>query len=329
MLCANQEQLRTVLAFLADAPPVLCDWLPWNHTFGGNHNFYKIPYPVDQLTRIKSRQVRSVEIGFRTTDTGEFIEPLSYEWNAQHREGRFQRMPEETLMLTGDQNMIELSAVVHYDLSDPAEYIFRLSDSEATVRVAAESILHSSVNASPLDSLLTTDRREFELRTAGELQQRLDGYQTGIRVLSVRLQEVHPSVEVVDAFREVAGALEEKSRLINEAEGYRNEQVALARGQAEARLRNADGYKIGRTNRADGDATRFIEFEQAARNHYAATATRLYLETMEEVLPGRQKLIVDSRGGRKSLYSIEDGINLAPPGVQMTQPPPFVMPREE
>jgi HflK protein len=238
-------------------------------------------------------------------------------------------MPEETLMLTGDQNMIELSAVVHYDLSDPAEYIFRLSDSEATVRVAAESILHSSVNASPLDSLLTTDRREFELRTAGELQQRLDGYQTGIRVLSVRLQEVHPSVEVVDAFREVAGALEEKSRLINEAEGYRNEQVALARGQAEARLRNADGYKIGRTNRADGDATRFIEFEQAARNHYAATATRLYLETMEEVLPGRQKLIVDSRGGRKSLYSIEDGINLAPPGAQMTQPPPFVMPREE
>jgi len=233
-------------------------------------------------------------------------------------------------MLTGDQNMVELSAVVHYDLERPDEYLFQQADPETTIRVAAESVLHALVNATPLDDLLTTERQALEQRAASELQQRMERYQTGVRILLLKFQDVHPSVEVVDAFREVAGAIEEKSRLINEAEGYRNEQVALARGRAEARVLDAEAYRIGRATRAQGDAARFVQLEAAWRSAPGPNASRLYLETMEEILPGRRKLILDSKsGGRRALYSIEDGVLMAPPGASMTQPPPpFQMPQE-
>ncbi len=291
----------------------------------------KLPYPMDRLTRIQAKQVRTVEIGYRTTaEFSEFAEPPAYEWEVQHRGGRIEAREEESLMLTGDQNMIELTAVVHYQLDQPDQYLFEQLIPEDTMRVAAESALRSVVNAMPLDGMLTVDRRAVEERVVAELQARMDRYQTGARITQVRIQDLHPSVEVVDAFREVAGALEEKSRMINEAEGYSNEQVALARGNAAARIRAAEGYKVGRVNRANGDATRFTQFESAYRLAPAVHATRLYLETMEEILPGREKLIIDSRaGGRRTLFSIEDGLMMAPSGAQMAQPPPPPFPPEE
>jgi Cu+-exporting ATPase len=292
---------------------------------------YKLPSPIERLTRIQARQARVLEIGFRTTSAPAFSEPPAFEWNVQHREGRFQPKPEEALMLTGDQNMVEMTAVVHYDLERPDDYLFQQADAEMTIRVAAESVLHALVNSTPLDDLLTTQRQALEQRAAAELEQRVERYQTGARVLLVKFQDVHPSVEVVDAFRDVAGALEEKNRLINEAEGYRNEQVALARGRAEARVLDAEAYRIGRATRAEGDAARFVLLESAWRRAPGPNASRLYLETMEQILPGRRKLILDSKaGGRRALYSIEDGVLVAPPGASMTQPPlPFQMPREE
>ena len=111
------------------------------------------------------------------------------------------------------------------------------------------------------------------------------------------------------------GAFEEKNRLINEAEGYRNEQVALARGNAKAQVQNANAYTLGRINRAEGDASRFTQEEQAFRTAPGPTETRLYLETMEQVLPGKKKLIVDSGKGRRHLLLLEDGVEIAPPGA--------------
>ena len=292
---------------------------------------FKLPYPVDRLTRIEAKRVRTLEIGYRTTDeVSEFAEPPAYEWEVQHRGGRIEAREEESLMLTGDQNMIELTAVVHYQLDQPDQFLFEQFVPEDTIRVATESALRSVVNSMPLDEMLTTDRRAVEEKVVVELQARMERYATGVKIAQVRIQDLHPSVEVVDAFREVAGALEEKSRMINEAEGYSNEQVALARGNAKARIRSAEGYKVGRVNRANGDATRFTQFESAYRLAPAAHATRLYLETMEEILPGREKLIIDSRGrGRRTLFSIEDGVMMAPSGAQMAQPPPPPFPPEE
>jgi HflK protein len=282
---------------------------------------YKLPWPVERLTRLESGRVRAVEIGYRTVDTGPASEPAAYEWNVQHRAGRFQKLPEEALMLSGDQNMIELNAVVHYHIVRPDDYIFRLSDADSTVRAASEAVLQTVVITTPLDDLLTTGRPAVEARAVRELQRRLDRYDAGVEVLRLQLEDVHPSVEVVDAFREVAGALEERSRLINVAEGYRNEQVALARGQGQAALQNARAYTFGRAHRAAGDASRFTQAEQAYKSAPGPTATRLYFETMEQILPGRQKLIIDSRGGRRNLMLLQDGALVAPPGPALLSPP--------
>jgi regulator of protease activity HflC (stomatin/prohibitin superfamily) len=176
----------------------------------------------------------------------------------------------------------------------------------------------------PLDAVLTTGRNEIERRAREALQERLDHYGAGVDVLQIRLLDVHPSLEVVDAFREVAGAYEEKNRLINEAEGYRNEQVALARGNGEANKVNALGYAQGRRNRAAGEANRFTQAEGAYRAAPGVNDTRLYLETMEEVLAGRQKMIVDSTRGLRHLTLVDDGLGISP-----SIPPPARQPEGE
>jgi Cu+-exporting ATPase len=278
---------------------------------------YKLPWPVETLTRVRPNQVRTIEIGFRSTAVQPDAEPAAYEWNVQHRSGRFQRKPEESLMLTGDQNMIELNAVVHYDLARPDDFLFRQLDSDATVRAAAESALQSVITATDLDAVLTSGRIEIETKAAAALQTRLDRYAAGVRVLGLRLQDVHPSLEVVDAFRDVSGAYEEKNRLINEAEGYRNEQIALARGNAKARMEQARAYTLGRVSRADGDASRFTQREFAYRGAPGPTETRLYLETIEQVLPGKRKLIVDRSKAPRRLFLMEGGIEIGGPGMPL------------
>ena len=284
---------------------------------------YKLPWPFEKLTRLQARRIRVVEVGFRTVAGAAAPEPAAYEWNVQHRSGRFQRKPEESLMMTGDQNMIELTAVVHYQLRRPDDWLFRQMDGEATVRAAAEAALNAAAISSALDSVLTSGRREFERNVLREIQSRLDRYAAGAEVLSVRLLDVHPSQEVVDAFRDVAGAFEEKNRMINEAEGYRNEQTALARGNSQARRENAKAYSNGKVNRARGDADRFISWEAAARPAQSLTETRVYLETMEQVLPGKNKIIVDATRNKRHLLLLEDAVQIGPAITS----PPAVQPR--
>jgi Cu+-exporting ATPase len=287
---------------------------------------YKLPWPVERLTRIEARRARVIEIGFRSA-AAPALEPAAYEWNVQHRGGRFERKPDESLMVSGDQNLMEVNAVVHYRLRAPEDFLFRHADGETTVRVAAESALQSAITTTPLDEALTTGRPAIERRVRVELQGRLDRYRAGVEVLHVKLLDVHPSIEVVDAFRDVSGAFEEKNRLINEAEGYRNEQVALARGGAGARLETAKAHRLGVVNRAAGDAVRFTQSEAAYRLAAGVTETRLYLETMEQILPGRRKMIVDSSRARRHLMLLDDGVEIGPaitpsiPAAAPRQPP--------
>jgi P-type Cu+ transporter len=276
---------------------------------------YKLPWPVDRLTRIQVNRVRVVEVGFRSHLAAPDREPAAYEWNAQHRSGRFQKVPEESLMLTGDQNMIELTATIHYVPERPDDFLFRQLDGDATVRAAAVSVIEEVATSSSLDDILTLRRREIEARAKNDLNSRLKTYGAGARALEVKLEDVHPSLEVVDAFRQVSGAFEEKNRRINEAQGYRNEQLALARGNAAAMVENAKAYSIGRETRALGDATRFLATEQAFRAAPAATESRLYLETMEEVLPGKKKLILDKSQNKRHLFLLQDGVEL-PAGIR-------------
>jgi HflK protein len=280
---------------------------------------YKLPWPIERLTRIAPHRVRVVEIGFRSNSGAAYAEPSAYEWNVQHRGGRFESRPDESFALTGDQNMIELNASVHYDVPHADAFLFRQLDGGATVRAAAESVIHGIASTTPLDALLTTGREAVEARALDELQRRLDRYQTGVRIIRVKLEDVHPSSDVVDAFRDVSAAFEEKNRAINEAQGYRNEQIALARGTARAMAEGARAYALGRINRSEGDADRFASREQAYRTAPGVTETRLYLEAMEQVLPGRKKLIVDSGKGRRHLLLLEDGVEIAPPGAAIKE----------
>jgi Cu+-exporting ATPase len=279
---------------------------------------YKLPWPIERLTRIAPRRVRVVEIGFRSNAGAAYTEPSAYEWNVQHRGGRFESRPEESSALTGDQNMIELNASVHYDVPHADAFLFRQLDGAATVRAAAESVIHGIASTTPLDALLTTGREAIEARAQAELQRRLDRYETGVRVIRVKLEDVHPSSDVVDAFRDVSAAFEEKNRAINQAQGYRAEQIALARGSARALAEGARAYALARVNRSNGDAGRFASREQAYRTAPGVTETRLYLEAMEQVLPGKKKLIVDSSKGRRHLLLLEDGVEIAPPGAAIT-----------
>ena len=279
---------------------------------------YKLPWPIERLTRMAAHRVRVVEIGFRANSGVAYAEPLAYEWNVQHRGGRFESRPEESFALAGDQNMIELNASVHYDVPHADAFLFRQLDGDATVRAAAESVIHGIASTTPLDALLTTGREGVEAQALAELQRRLDRYETGVRVIRVKLEDVHPAGDVVDAFRDVSAAYEEKNRAINEAQGYRNEQIALARGTARALGESARAYALGRINRSDGDAGRFASQEQAYRTAPGVTETRLYLEAMEQVLPGKKKLIVDSGKGRRHLLRLEDGGEIAPPGAAVS-----------
>jgi len=281
---------------------------------------YRLPWPIDRLTRVQAKKVRTVEIGYRSNSARPDSEPAAYEWNVQHRSGRFQTKPEESLMLAGDQNMMEVNAVVHYSLARPDEFLLHQIDGEGTVRSAAEGALASVATTTSLDDILTTGRKLVESRVQHELQSRLDRYSAGVTVLHVQLLDVHPSLEVVDAFREVSGAYEEKNRMINEAEAYRNEQVALSRGNAKALIAGAEGYSLGKKNRADGDASRFLEREEGYRANPSLTETRLYLETMEQVLPGKKKMIVDASKNRRHLMLLEDGLEIAPPGAALLAP---------
>jgi HflK protein len=285
---------------------------------------YRVPWPVEQVTKIKPSRIQVAELGFRTlgktaaqTETGE---PAAYEWNLQHRSGRYERLPDEALMLTGDENLIEVNAVVQYSIGSADKFLFSTTDPDYLIRVAAESALRFLISQSTLDAALTTGRPEIERGAKALLQARLDEYDSGLRVVAVQLQDMHPSVEVVDSFRNVSSAFEEKSKLINEAESYRNEQLAMARGQALARLAEAAGYTADRSNRAEGEAERFKQAVEAFRQSPNVTETRLYLETIEQVLAGKKKMIIDaSKFGRRQILFIDPQGALIDPG-RLAQP---------
>ncbi|MFN0123059.1 MAG: FtsH protease activity modulator HflK [Blastocatellia bacterium] len=270
---------------------------------------YRIPWPVEQITRFKPQQAQVVEIGFRTVSTNPVIEsaePAAYEWNLQHRDGRYEKRPDESLMLTGDENLIEVNAVIQYAVGSPDDYLFTATDPINVTRVAAESALRQVIGQNTLDTVLTSGRGGIERQAREMAQAQLDSYRAGVRVIAVQLQDVHPSTEVVDAFRNVSSAWEEKSKLINQAEAWRNEQLELARGQALARLAEAAGYTTDRANRAEGDAARFKQALEAYKRAATVTETRLYLETMEQILPGKKKMILDSsKFGRRQMLLVD------------------------
>jgi membrane protease subunit HflK len=244
---------------------------------------YHLPYPLESLQKPKVTEVQRVEIGFRTI-------PKS-------QPARYQSVPEESLMLTGDENIVDLDLIVQFKIKDAKAYLFKVRDVIRTVRSASEAALRQALGNHLIDEALTDRKFEIQNEIKENLQVILDRYNTGVLVLAVQLQDVHPPEPVIAAFKDVASALEDKNKFINEAQGYQNDLIPRTRGRAEQKLRQAESYRQQRILRSQGEADRFIKVLAEYQRAPAVTEKRLYLETMEKVLPRVRKYIAKVKDG--------------------------------
>lgn len=238
---------------------------------------YHLPYPIETVETPQVTEVKRVEIGFRTRYPGP---PASID-----------QIPVESLMLTGDENIVDINLIVQFKIKDPADYLFKVRDIIRTVRSASEATLRQVVGYHKIDEALTDGKFQIQQEILESLQDILDRYEAGILVVAVQLQDVHPPEQVVAAFKDVASALEDKNKFINQAQGYQNDLIPRTRGQAEQLIRQAESYREQRILLAQGETERFLnvlaEYERAP----SVTEKRLYLETMEKILPRVKKYI--------------------------------------
>ncbi len=242
---------------------------------------YHFPFPIEKVQTPKVTEVKRIEIGFRTLG-----------------KNQYQTVERESLMLTGDENIVDAEMIVQYRIKDPVAYLFNFIKPEITVREASEASLRTVVGRHNIDEALTSGKFMIQEETKTLVQSILDKYESGILVVAVQLQDVSPPKEVIASFKDVASAKEDKNRMINQAEGYRNDIIPKARGEAQAEIREAEGYKKARIARSEGDVAKFSAVLKEYRKAKGVTETRMYLETVEEILPNREKIIVpDSENG--------------------------------
>lgn len=251
--------------------------------------------PVGKVYKVDSTLIRRIEIGFRNQYNSDKPAPAyrsAYEWDSLHRSGVYLKQNEEAVMLSGDENLIDINAVIHYRVSDPHAYAFGVANLDSLIRSFTESVLRSIVQSTPIDSLLTGSRRAIETKAIALLQEKLNRAGAGVGIVSVVMQDIHPPVEVVSAFREVASAKEDMALEINQAIAQRNQQIPEARAKALASTVFADGYRESKVSRATGEARRFTSLSTQASKARDITEFRLYMESMEKTMQGKRKFIV-------------------------------------
>jgi len=245
---------------------------------------YHIPYPIETVLTPKVTKVNRIDIGFRSaSDTG--------------RSSGIGDVSEESLMLTGDENIVNIDFSVFWVIKDAGKYLFKIQSPVVTVKAAAETAMREVIAKSKLQSILTEGRSKIEIETQEIAQSLLDEYESGIQLTQVQTQKADPPDEVIDAFRDVQAARADMERSKNEAEAYQNDVIPRARGDAAKILQEAEAYKKQVVAAAEGEASRFV----AIYNEYAkakrVTQERMYLETMEKVLADIDKVIIDKKAG--------------------------------
>lgn len=244
---------------------------------------YHLPWPIEEVLKPSVTTIRKEEFGFRTVDVGP--------------PARYRPVEPEALMLTGDGNIVKLEFIVQYRVKpeqDAAtDFLFNVRDPRATVRVASEAAMRQVIGSNKIDDALTDERERIQTETEETMQAILDGYDSGIEIVTVQLQDVQPPDEVSDAFKDVISAEQDKERMINEARGYANDVVPKARGQAVRLTNEADGYRQANIERATGEAARFLALHEEYSKAKSITRTRLYLEAMEQILPNVDKVLID------------------------------------
>ena len=257
----------------------------WNQvtTEPGLHYFFPTPFGKTMTPKVES--IRKINVGYRSASE------LGFSSNSSDR-----NVLEESLMLTGDQNIVDVNFTVLYKIKDAGKFLFKLRNPETTVKDMSESVMREIVGQRDLEFLLTGGRQEVEQVVRSDLQDILDEYESGILVQSIQLQSVNPPALVIDAFDEVQRARQDKEKLVNEANSYLNKIVPNARGDAAKLVQEATAYKEQVIKQAEGVAQNFIDVYNSYKVTKYVTRQRIYLETLTEVLEGPNKIILDSTG---------------------------------
>ncbi|MFN7937392.1 MAG: FtsH protease activity modulator HflK [Bryobacteraceae bacterium] len=238
-----------------------------------------LPWPIDRVTKLKVQQLQRLVIGGAISDTVV---------------GRAQ--PLLSQFLSGDQNIIHMRVVVQYSVGVPADYLFRAEDVSRLVAVSVESELARRIAAHSVDAVLTTEKAAIQEEVRAAAQKLINDYRAGVLLASINIESASPPPEAADAFRDVASARADSSRIVNESQGYANDVIPKARGQAQQMLESAAAYKQRKINEAQGDASRFTQVAAEYSKASEVNGRRIYMETMEQVLPRIRKLIVDKNG---------------------------------
>jgi len=246
---------------------------------------YHFPYPIESVITPKVTKVNRMDIGFRS------------ERDSGFSSGGVADVPEESLMLTGDENIVNIDFSVFWVIKDAGNFLFKIQDPEGTVKAAAETAMREVIARSNIQPILTEGRSVIETETQTIIQKILDEYTSGIQITQVQTQKADPPDQVIDAFRDVQAARADMERSKNEAEAYANDVIPRARGEAQKILQAAEAYKKEVVAKAEGEASRFL----AIYNEYAkakqVTQERMFLETMETVLGDINKIIIDKNSG--------------------------------
>ena len=263
---------------------------------------FKLPF-VEDMTRVPVQRQLKQEFGFRTVEVG-----TRTEFATQER-----RFADEAVMLTGDLNVAVVEWIVQYRVSDPRKYLFEVRNLEETFRAMNEAIMRETVGDRTVTEVVTVGRQEIETTVETRLQTLTDQYQMGITIDQVVLQDVNPPDPVRPSWDEVSQAQQQAQRAVNEALAEYNAVIPRARGEAEQTVLQAEGYAVDRVNRAEGEASRFAAIEAAYRLAPEVTRQRMYLETMQQILPqvGRKVFVAEGTTGVLPLLSLDSGARTA------------------
>ncbi len=240
---------------------------------------YWFPSPIGEVLRPKVTQTNQATVGFRGS------------------EPNVRAVPQESLMLAGDQNIVDVWFVVQWRIRDAGDFLFNMRDPEGTVKVAAESAVREIVGKNPLQAVMTDQRERIAQDSRDLLQEIVDGYGAGVTILDLRIQKADPPSDVIDAFNEVQRAKQDEERLRNEALAYRNDIIPRAKGEAARMVESATAEKEKLIREAEGQAARFDAFYETYVADKDITVRRMYLEAMQEVLGRSDKIIMDEQGG--------------------------------
>ena len=247
---------------------------------------YHFPYPIETVLTPKVTKVNRIDIGFRSERDSGF-----------GTGGGVADVPEESLMLTGDENIVNIDFSVFWVIKDAGKFLFKIQDPEGTVKAAAETAMREVIARSNIQPILTEGRSIIETDTQDIIQKILDEYNSGIQITQVQTQKADPPDQVIDAFRDVQAARADMERSKNEAEAYANDVIPRARGEAAKILQAAEAYKKEVVAKAEGEASRFISIYNEYAKAKKVTQERMFLETMEQVLGDINKIIIDKNSG--------------------------------